>query len=203
MTSLLSPGESERTYSPELSDADFILSAIERLKHRNRTINPNFDAEEWLFAAFKRFGEQGGGRIGVYMDDLTYQGTSYPYPGSDGMSLNRAKFSLASDVLVSTASDVLRCVAGIQAQDLPKDFRPLSDPTGSVWSLKPKHKPTAMTKRKKDGVELPENFAHSILMHHVDDREKPGSKVKNKEVLRTFKTALAHAFIPIVQKAAT
>lgn len=198
MTSLLSPGESERTYSPELSDADFILSAIERLKHRNRPINPNFDAEEWLFAAFKRFGNQGDGRFGVYLDDMTYEGTRVPYPGSDGMSLNRALYSLVSDVVVSTADPELQRVAGIQTKALPSAFKPESDEKGATWSLRPKHSPTEKTTRKKDSVELPENFAHTLLMHYQNQVEKAGSKVNNKEVRRVFKSALAFAFQPII-----
>lgn len=182
--------ELERTYSPSLSDYEIGLSAIARLAHRGRTANQSFDGAEWLFWAVQRFGDVGNGRRGVNMDDVSHKGQ--PYPGStDGMSMNRALYSLARDVLVSTARPSWG-VAGLQCSNLPPDVTVPDGRKSALWALKPKHLPTLVS-RRRDQVELPENFAHCVLMHYRNGEEKAGGKVKNEDVRFAFSTALVEA----------
>ncbi len=188
--------ELERTYSPSLSDDETRLSAIERLAHRGRSANQSFDGAEWLFWAVQRFGDVGNGRRGVNMDDISHNGQ--PYPGStDGMSMNRALYSLASDVLVSTARPSWG-VAGLQSASLPPSLDVPDGKKKAKWALRPKHVPTKASKRR-DGIELPENFAHCVLMHYRNEEEKAGKKVKNDEVRFAFSTALVEALQVIAE----
>lgn len=138
------------------------------------------------------------GRRVVNMDDLSHKGQ--PYPGSDdGMSVNRAKYSLPSDVLISTVNPTWG-VAGLQRKDLPSNFEPPTDKDGK-WDLRPKHDPVCGFERK-DGKKFPDNFAHTLLMHYRNDVERPGKRV-SKTVARTFSSALCERFIPILDNEAT
>ncbi len=99
-------------------------------------------------------------RIQSVTQDGSVPGSAIRYPGSDGMSLNRGKYSLPGDVLYPNPEWLLWGVASIKKGLVPPDTSFSSSP--KLFHLHVKHDPLAPP------ADLLDNFAHSLITTHAE-----------------------------------
>lgn len=153
----------------------------ERLALRGREPVPEFGAAEPLYLRVERLAENGRNPLPAGLG----------YPGSDGMSTNRGRFSLPEDVLwpkrlhwkvvFAACGEVVAC-------------RFASD-TGTEYQLEAVHDPTVADPAK----ELPENYAHSLVCTRVPPNAKhvqPSQAAKKRARQHLAKLFVAAASEP-------
>ena len=111
-----------------MTEAEAALPPLVRLATRGRSLDPSFDSTERLFLRFSSMTEDG------YV-----AAASVGYPGSDGLSCNRERYSLPEDVLFPAWPD-----HGIAAIDVERVL--------GFYNLDVRHDP------------LPENYAHALVI---------------------------------------
>lgn len=157
----MSANESETS----LDEVEASLPVEERLRIRGRTPEPEFDDAELLYHRVKRLAQDG---VHPLPKDIGY-------PGSDGMSVNRGRFSKPEDVLWphhSTWNAVeVSCGEVRGVEEVSGDDR--------TFGLDAKHSPVQADQTRDE----PENYAHSLVITLQGDsfqHEPPTDSVRRR-----------------------
>lgn len=151
------------------------LPVDERLALRGRATDSAFAANEKLYI-----------RVAFTEDDVVpVSAMKSLYPGSDGMSTNRCKYSLPADVLYPSWSD--QQVFGVEVGALPRE---LEDGSGRSYRVECRHDPVGPPDLSF------ENYAHSLIVTLREDVEVPGRRVA-KAIKTRVRHELARKLVPV------
>lgn len=164
-----------------LNQDEAVLAPKDRLAIRGRPIDPFFADAEELFLRFEEATSDG--------TRIAPASMSVSYPGSDGMSVNREKYSQPTDVLWPHWLDL--GLASVAVGKVTKLVFEAGD-KGRTYAMATEHEPAPAIRSKR----LPENYAHSLVKTVCPP--EPFHRTPSKKVKKEARLELAKVFQVLV-----